>query len=240
MNHLILINFEKKMSFLSLVFMILSIMLVYGICIYNASFELSEFYLLEQWDIIVDNYLIESLHLIEFIGVIFIVLLVELELFYNTDNFDSYFVVLKGKNIFYLSKFLSYLIIIFLYTLILFLGFILIYIIRFKTIFHCEFMLNCFVIYLLYFVTLFMISFLVMILFKNYYSIILVFLYYWITKIVDNKNVVLKTLLPKIDIDVSKMNVNIGSNIGYLLLFMGILFIINMHIYGKKDMKIHS
>jgi hypothetical protein len=79
-----------------------------------------------------------------------------------------------------------------------------------------------------------------MILFKNYYSIILVFLYYWITKIVDNKNVVLKILLPKIDIDISKMNVKIGSNIGYLLLFMGILFIINMYIYGKKDMKIHS
>ena len=190
MIHLILINFEKKMSFLSFVFMIISVMLVYVICVYNASFGLSEYQLLDQWNIVVGNYLMETLQLIELLGVIFIVLLVELELFHNTDNFDSYFVVLKGKKKFFVTKMLSYLIIILFYTSVIFLGFIFIYIIRFNAIFHCELILSCFVNYLIYFLILFLISFLVMLLFKNYYSVILIFLYYWTTKMIESKNII--------------------------------------------------
>ena len=240
MFELTLINFNKKLSFLSLIFMILSIVIVYFICVYNASFELSEYYLLDQRDIVVGNYLTDTLQMIEFIGVIFIILLVELELFYNTDNFDSYFVVLKGKTKYFIAKITSYLIIIFLYTVILFLGFILIYIIRFKSMVYIQLIYNCFACYFLYFLVLFLVSYFVMILFKNYYSVILTFLYYWATKIIENKNSLLKIILPKLTVDIENNNVAFECNVWYLLLFVGILYIINMYIYKDKDMKVHS
>ena len=122
MWELTLINFNKKLSFLSLICMAISILLVYAICIYNASFDMAEYYLLDQWDIVVENYLTETIQMIEFVGVVFIILLVELELFYNTDNFDSYFVVLQGRKKYFVAKSISYFIIIFFYTLIIFLD----------------------------------------------------------------------------------------------------------------------
>ena len=240
MLELTLINFNKKLSFLSLIFMIISVVLIYAICFYNASFEMAEYYLLDNWDIVVNSYLTETIQMIEFIGVIFIILLVELELFYNTDNFDSYFVVLNGKRKYFFAKTISYVLIIFFYTFIIFLGFILIYIIRFKSIVYIKLIFDCFVHYLVYFIVVFFVGYFVMILFKNYYSVILAFLYYWVTKIIDRKNAVLKIILPNITVDIEKSRVSFECSIWYLLIFTVLLCIINMYIYQEKDMKIHS
>ena len=240
MFELTLINFNKKLSFLSLIFMVISVVLIYAICFYNASFEMTEYYLLDQWDIVVDNYLTETIRMIEFIGVIFIILLVELELFYNTDNFDSYFVVLKGRRKYFIAKTISYLLIIFFYTFIIFLGFVLIYIIRFKSTVYIKFIFNCFSYYLIYFAVVFFVGYFVMILFKNYYSVILTFLYYWATKIIESNNAVLKIILPNVTVDIEKSGVSFDCSVCYLLIFIVLLCIINMYIYQEKDMKIHS
>ena len=240
MWELTLINFNKKLSFLSLIFMAISILLVYAICIYNASFDMAEYYLLDQWDIVVENYLAETIQMIEFVGVVFIILLVELELFYNTDNFDSYFVVLQGRKKYFVAKSISYFIIIFFYTLIIFLGFILIYIIRFKSTAYISLIIDSFTQYFLYFILIFSVGYFVMILFKNYYSVILGFLYYWGTKIIESKNGVLKVLMPNVIVDIEKNTVAFNCSLWYLLIFLVLLCIINMYIYQEKDMKIHS
>ena len=84
------LNIDKKLSMFSMIFMFTSILVIFVVSIYQASFDLSEFKTICEYDIVVGNYISETFQLIEIISILFLILLVELELFYNTDNFDSY------------------------------------------------------------------------------------------------------------------------------------------------------
>ena len=198
MFRMIFLNLDKKISFLSVVFMLISIGLIFVITITNASFNIGDYQLLNQKEIIVENFLYESFQLTEIISIIFIILLVELELFYNNDNFDAYFVALKGKSRYFIVKIISYLLIILFYTTIIFLGIMIVYLLRFETVEYLYFIFECFIHYLLYFVLYFFVGMIFLLLFKNYFSAMLIFIYYWLGKMVETKEEIILAILPNI------------------------------------------
>ena len=69
MLRMVFLNIDKKMSFISVLFMLISIILIYIITIFNASFNLSEFQLLDAYQLVVENFLEESINLVEIISV---------------------------------------------------------------------------------------------------------------------------------------------------------------------------
>ena len=240
MFRLVLINLDKKLSFISIIFMCISLLAITIVTIYNASFDVGEFEFLNEFELYSENFITESIQLIEIIEVLFIVLLVELELFHNTDNFDSYFVSTQSKKKIFICKITAYLIIAIFYTSVIFLQLMIIYMVRFNSIKELTLIIHGYFHYLIYFILIFFISFLFMILFKNYFSAMLVFLYYWISKLNENTNELFKILLPSIVIDFANKNIDFGISIFYILLYLLCIYFINSKIYEFKDLKIHS
>lgn len=210
------------------------------ITISNASFNISDFQLLNQEKIIIENFLLESFRLTEIISIIFIILLVELELFYNNDNFDSYFVALKGKNKYFIVKIISYLFIIFFYTTIIFIGIMLVYLVRFKNTEYLYFIFECFIYYLLYFILYFFVGMMFLLLFKNYFSAMLVFLYYWFGKMLETDEKIILAIFPNIYLNILEKSISFKINILFVGLYVLILIFLNKKVYMIKDMKLIS
>ena len=240
MMNLFLINFNKKLSFISVIFMLISLIAIYMVTIYNASFNLDNFLFISERKMYCFEFFNETFQLIELIQVIFIILLVELELFYNTDNFDSYFVSLEGKKKYFRSKIITYIVIIFFYTLLVFLGVVLIYLIRFQDIEHLNFIIKIFIHYLLYFMVIFGVSFLFLLMFRNYFSAMLVFIYYWISQMIEVKSNILKVLLARVVLNVEEQSISFGVGILYVIVFLIVLFLSLDLIYQNSDLKINS
>lgn len=240
MFNLVTINLDKKLSFVSVVFMLLSLIVTHMIIIFNASFDVSDFNLYNEFDLFQENYILETIQLIELIEVIFIILLVELELFHNTDNFDSYFVSIYRKKMFFVSKIISYLIIIFFYTTVIFIQFSVVYLLRFQTIQHVNLLLNLYLNYLIYFSVIFLVAFLFMLIFKNYFSAMIVFLYYWIGKLIEENNELFNVIFPQISFDFSTNKSTFGTEILYILTLIVVMFFISSKIFEFKDMKVNS
>lgn len=234
------LNIDKKLSIFSTIFMLVSIVIVYLISIYYASFELSEFATLNEYNLVVSNYISDSILLIEIISVFFIILLVELELFYNTENFDSYYVTLVGKDKYFIAKTAGYIFVILFYTAFIFLGLVIIYLIRFKTTQLLEYFISIFHSYLIYNMLIFSLSYLLLILFKNYFSAMLVFLYYWASKLIEQNSDLLNIVFPKISINPISEKVNFNIKTNNVLLLVMLLLIFCKYIYRNKDLKINS
>lgn len=230
------LNIDKKLSMFSMIFMFTSILVIFVVSIYQASFDLSEFKTICEYDIVVGNYISETFQLIEIISILFLILLVELELFYNTDNFDSYFVSLKGRRSYFNVKIITYSIILFFYTAFVFLGTMIIYLIRFKDTNFINYFVDAFANYFMYFYFIFALSYVFLVLFKNYFSAMIVFLYYWIGKLVEEGNYIF--VKPKMDFELKTMGFNTESI--YVVLLIVILIFICKKIYITKDMKINS
>ena len=234
------INIDKKLSFTSMFFMFITILLIYVLAIYNASFELSDFKTLDQNYIILENYILETFQLIELIGIIFIIILIELELVYNTDNFDSYFIALKGKKNVFVSKIIGYLIILIFYNTLIFMGVLIIYFIRFKSVKLLSFIINSYFIYLIYFTMFLFITYLFMLFFKNYFIAIVIFIYYWLCRIIETENKFFNILCPKIEVDLFNNNISFSINIYYIIIYILILIMFCGKLYEVKDLKINS
>lgn len=240
MFRLICLNLDKKLSLLSVMFMLVSVFLIYLITFLNASFNLTEFELLDSVSIVISNFFEESISTVEIIGLVFIILLVELELFQNNDNFDSYFVSIKGKSYYFMIKIFSYIFIIVFYTLIIFLGILIIYVVRFNSLNYVSYIFECFGYYLLYFILYFLISLLFMFWFKNYFSAMLVFIYYWLCKIVETNDEIILAILPNIYLNIKEQSVSFNVNIVFIIIFLLVLILANKKIYEIKDLKIIS
>ena len=104
MYSLISININKRLSLISTIFILISLGLMIGLIYYYACFDQSIFQILNNYELYFTNYIFESIQIIELITVIFIMLLVMMEIFYNISNFDSYFVSITGKKKYYFSK----------------------------------------------------------------------------------------------------------------------------------------
>lgn len=240
MFNLVKVNIDKKLSLFSLIFMAISLVAIYLISLFEASFNLTSFQTLNQENIIVENFFVETIGFFEIIGVVFVILLVELELFHNTDNFDSYFVSLKGKKQYFVAKIISYIVVVSMFILMAFLGFILIYLVRFKTTTLIPLLIQTILFYFLYFQLMFILAYLFVLIFKNYFSAILVFIYYWITKMIDTETELINILFPKITINILKEEVLFQVNIIYIICLVLFLFLISSKIYKLKDLKINS
>ena len=69
----------------------------------------------------------------------------------------------------------------------------------------------------------------------------LVFLYYWLGKMIDSKNEFFLAICPKIYLNIEEKSISFSNtNIIYIILFVILLFIINKKIYECKDLKLIS
>jgi hypothetical protein len=236
MSHLISININKRLSLVSLVFIILSLALIYFLFIYQASFKIGEFDFLNNINLLRENYITESIQTIEITSVFFIIFLVALELFYNTNNFDAYFITLTNKTDYLIAKLTSYLIIILSYELFIFLGIIIIYLFHFKEIKEVEFIINIALHYIVFFLYIFFLVYLVLLLFHNYFSSILIFIFYWISKMIEDVNEYKKYIFLNVIIDYKSENVSFSFTNTYLFVFIITLIFLCLFINKKKDL----
>lgn len=239
MYNLISININKRLSFLSMIFMFVSSTLLISLIYFYASFDLSFFQVLNNYELVFCNFLEESTQIIELITILFIMLLVMMELFYNINNFDSYFISLSNKKTYFYAKIISYLILLFLYISITFLSVFIIYYLRFKSISEFSFLFRIYIYYLIYFVTIFLISYFILLIFRNYFSMIIIFLIYWISKIIESEKFNRYFFL-SLKINYEKRSVNFSFNKFYLTMYIIILFLFCFKTYVKKDIKINS
>lgn len=240
MFDLITINLNKRLSLISLIFIFISIILIFFLLLYNASFDITYFELLNNKDLLKQNYILDSLQTIEIIGVFFVIFLVALELFYNINNFDVYFISLTNKKDYLISKVISYLIIIYIYFLIIFLMFISVYLFRFNELSNILNMLKIMIDYIVYFTFIFLVSYVILLLFHNYFSSILLFIFYWITKIIEEDNFIKKYIFLDIKINIETLEVSFSFEKFYLMIFLVTLVLLCLFIYKKKDLKINS
>lgn len=240
MFDLITINLNKRLSLISLIFIFISIILIFFLLLYNASFDITYFELLNNKDLLKQNYILDSLQTIEIIGVFFVIFLVALELFYNINNFDVYFISLTNKKDYLISKVISYLIIIYIYFLIIFLMFISVYLFRFNELSNILNMLKIMIDYIVYFTFIFLVSYVILLLFHNYFSSILLFIFYWITKIIEEDNFIKKYIFLDIKINIETLEVSFSFEKFYLMIFLVTLVLLCLFIYKKNDLKINS
>ena len=93
--------------------------------------------------------------------------------------------------------------------------------------------------YLIYFVTIFLISYFILLIFRNYFSMIIIFLIYWISKIIESEKFNRYFFL-SLKINYEKRSVNFSFNKFYLTMYIIILFLFCFKTYVKKDIKINS
>lgn len=240
MLRIIGLNIDKKFSIFSTIFMFVSVLLIYLICYLNASFDLKEFDTLINYDLLNEIYLCESLELIELITVIFIILLVQMDLFYNTNNFDAYFVSLVGKRKYFFVKIISYLMMIFMFVTTVFVGFLIIYLIRFKSVLYLPLIIESFFKYFFYFVMIFSISFFFLTLFNNYFSAFFIFLYFWLSKLIENNNQITEILFPKVIINIEEAAINFSCNFLVVIFWILSFIYLSKKLYEFNDLKINS
>lgn len=240
MFDLIGININKRLSLISLIFIFISIVLMFLLLLYHASFNISYFELLNNKSLLKENYFIDSLQTIEIIGVFFVIFLVALELFYNINNFDAYFVSLSNKKDYLVTKIISYLIIIWAYFLIIFMMFIAIYLLRFKEMSDTYKMFKLMIDYIIYFTFIFLVSYVILLLFHNYFSSILLFIFYWITKIIEEVNFIKKYIFLDTKFNIETLELTYSFEKPYLMIYFITLVFLCLFIYKKKDLKINS
>lgn len=239
MMRLIMINVEKRLSFLSIIFILISIIIISSVSIYQASFNLSFFMVLNEYELLLQNYLMESIQIVEVIGVLFIILLVASELFYNINNFDSFFVSYFKKSTFIISKIFGYLIIIFIYFLIIFVSLAMVYMIRFRSVIELCFIFDIFSYYFVFFIIIYLITHIILVLFHNYFASLIIFVLYWVCKIIE-KSFISKYIFLSVVIDFDKRIVEFSFDFIYLVIYFLTLLIILISLYKKTDLKVST
>ena len=67
-----------------------------------------------------------------------------------------------------------------------------------------------------------------------------VFLYYWFSKLLEQRNPALNIIFPKIILDVEHMKVGYETKNGYILIMIVVLLFLSRFVYLRKDLKVHS
>ena len=235
---LILIMFAKKFNKISILFMTLSIIFIYFIAYYNACLNEKYYVVLLDFNTYVNNYILETEEVISFTGLFFILLLSELELLGNSESFDSYFIVSKGRLKTIIAKIISYLIIIVLFTLFIYLGITIIYLIRFQNMYYLMYVFKLFGYRIIYFIFIFLLSFLIIQIFKNYFAVLIPLGLYWVTRMDFNKNInkIMKYLYLNIEYDVINKKIDFGIyHLEYL--YLSVLLILIVAVYHFKNIK---
>ena len=119
-------------------------------------------------------------------------------------------------------------------------GVLIIYFIRFKSVKLLSFIINSYFIYLIYFTMFLFITYLFMLFFKNYFIAIVIFIYYWLCRIIETENKFFNILCPKIEVDLFNNNISFSTNIYYIIIYILILIMFCGKLYEVKDLKINS
>lgn len=227
----------KKLSIFSVVFILISIVLIWLMFFYFSSPQISSFVRISEQKFILEDFFKESFLIVELFSILFVVLLVSLEISSNINHFDAYFISLTSKPFFIINKIISFLIIMLVYLMLIFLGMIIIYIISFKNVFYLNFIVKAFIFYYLFMLIYFGFSYLFFLFFNNYFIFLFVFLLYFFNKFVfdfrENKGY----LLPKISINISEKVIDFNANIIYIIIYIVDILVLIIEIYSLKDLK---
>ena len=238
MCRLIWINLEKRLNKGTIIFIFIAIFFVWFLAIYNADFQLSSFEFISSKKILIKEYIYETNEVVKLIVFFFVIMLNIQEVTNEIDRFDAYFVSRFGKKRIFCAKIISMLFLIFAFMLLLYLGIILIYLFRF---YEMNFLKNLFFIfinYLLYFVFIFLIGFILITIFKNYYSLLLIIAMYWFFEVIVDSPFfkIAKHLFLRVEFNIEKCYSNFDLSYTYILwLMIGYCCLAGL-IYQKKDL----
>ena len=84
------------------------------------------------------------------------------------------------------------------------------------------------------------ITYLFMLFFKNYFITIVIFIYYWLCRIIETENKFFNILCPKIEVDLFNNNISFSINIYYIIIYILKLIMFCGKLYEVKDLKINS
>jgi len=239
MCNAISINIEKRLSIFSIVFITISLVLMVLLFIYQAGFDYNSFQMLNDRKLIITNFFAESLSLIDIISTLFIIVLITLELVFNISNFDAYFICIYKKSKYYLIKIISYLIIVFFYITFIFLSLSIIYMVRFEESRLIYFIFNTYCSYLLYLLYLFYLSYFILQVFNNYFSTILIFILYWVTKLLSDFDFI-NYIFVSVSVDYVHFKTSFSTNGIYLIIYLLIIFFLSYKLYLDSDLYIST
>lgn len=238
MFRLVWINIEKRLNKSSLIFIFLAIIFVWLIAFYNASFNLSTFDFISNKKVLIKDYIYETSEVFTII-LFFLVLLLNIqEVTIEMDRFDSYFVCLFSKRIVFWTKICAMVIMQISFMFVLFIGIILIYIIRFQELNQLSNLMIIFFNNFFYFTFILLLSFIIVTLFKNQYSLLSIIVIYWLSKLTVGSKIdnVLKYLILRIDYNYEKCYSSLGVSYTYIIWYIIGLSLLTAFIYQKKDL----
>lgn len=239
MFNTISINIEKRLSLFSIVFIAISLVLMVLLFVYQAGFDYSSFQILNDRKLIISNFFSESLNLIDIISTLFIIVLITLELVFNIANFDAYFICIFKKHKYYFIKVFSYLVIIFFYVTFIFLSLAIIYMLRFEESIYIYFIFNTYCSYFLYLIYLFFLSYFILQIFNSYFSTILIFIFYWATKLLSDFEFI-NYIFVGVRVDFNRFETTFSTNGIYLIIYLLTIFLLSYKLYLDSDLSIST
>lgn len=236
---LIRVNLFKKLTKMSVLFMVFSLIFIWFIGIYNANLKITGYELIINYNSSIKDFLSETSEIVVLVGVLFAIILSLLEIDNQVASFDAFYIVHFGRMNYHNSKLIAYSIIISTYITYLFLGIALIYLYRFKNIYYLNLIFKMYfdtIIYILYF---FLIGYNLVLISKNHFSVMIIILIYWFSKIFINNQFdkYSKYFLLRLNFDYE--NFKFGFEINYLYVIINVIvhLFVNYFIYAKKDIK---
>ena len=239
MIHMILLNLYKKLNKISYIFIGISLIIISVLGYYNANFKIKNVEIKLNFDFYTANYITEMLEIITFIILFFIILLCLMETLQNTNNFDCYFITVKSRLSVIISKIINYLIIIFFYMLNVYIIVSLIALIRFKNTLIITYLFKIFFYHLFEVYSIFLLTFLLVILTNNSFSILLTIAIYILLKIdlPDKIAKVVKYLFLEPAVSPFNHLVSLDIKTPFIILYYSLLIISIITIYLFKDIK---
>lgn len=230
----LLLLLAKRFNKTAILFIYIAVLLFAFICYINGSFHTIGFEFYVNYVSLKQEYLLNCAMLLDLLGLFFIILLMGLEISSNVNRYEAYFVALNGKLSFYIQKIITLLIVCFIFVFYLYFVLIFIYFIRFKTSFIAIEILKGFLAFYLCLSIYQCLAFTLILLFKNYFSLFLLFLFYFLNKILSANNIKFKSIIPVIEI---KDFITLSGNFEfYFFVLMG-LIILNGIIFITADYK---
>lgn len=231
------IYFLKKFSKMNLLLITLSGLITSLVAILNAKEE--GLILKVNKVVYIKEYVFELNQFITITSFFFILLLATLELYSNNNNFDLYFVSLKGKMKVIIAKLVAYFFIIIIFIYWNYALCLIVYLYHFKTTIYLK---ELWIIYRdlnIYLWASFLLAYSLVIATKNYFVPLIPLGLYWLMKIDFHKDYkkILSHFFINIEYDIDKMAYQFNTSMYYSFIYILILLIVTISIYIYKDIK---
>ena len=111
--------------------------------------------------------------------------------------------------------------------------------IRFRSVIELGFIFDIFSYYFVFFIIIYLITHIILVLFHNYFASLIIFVLYWVGKIIE-KSFVSKFIFLSVVIDFDKRRVEFSFDFIYLVIYFLTLLIILISLYKKTDLKVST